>query len=154
MQILRRRIELPLPRERVFKFFADAANLGAITPPELDFRILTPAPIAMHEGALIDYRIGLWRIPLKWQTRITRWNPPFEFVDEQLKGPYRTWIHTHRFLETSGGTVIEDEVRYALPFGVLSRVALPIVMRQLERIFSYRSQRVPEILQADRSGSR
>ena len=152
MHTLRRRIELPLPRARVFEFFADAANLGTITPPELDFRIITPMPIAMREGALIEYRIGLWRIPMRWKTRISRWNPPFEFVDEQLTGPYRTWIHRHRFIETAAGTVIEDEVLYELPFGVLGRIALPIVRRQLERIFSYRSERVSTILRADRAG--
>jgi ligand-binding SRPBCC domain-containing protein len=143
---LRTGTEIPLPRERVFAFFADAANLGAITPPELDFRILTPQPIAMREGALIDYRIGLWRIPMKWKTRITRWNPPFEFVDEQLAGPYRTWIHTHRFIENGAGTTIEDEVRYELPFGILGGVALPLVRRQLDRIFQYRAKRVTTLL--------
>jgi ligand-binding SRPBCC domain-containing protein len=146
VQTLTARVEIPLPRERVFGFFADAANLGAITPPELDFRILTPQPIAMREGALIDYRIGLWRIPMKWKTRITRWNPPFEFVDEQLSGPYRTWIHTHRFTATDAGTIIEDEVRYELPFGILGGVALPLVRRQLDRIFQYRSKRVTTLL--------
>lgn len=146
MQTLTAKIEIPLPRERVFAFFADAANLGAITPPELDFRILTPLPIEMRDGALIDYRIGLWRIPMKWKTRITRWNPPYEFVDEQLSGPYRTWIHTHRFTESAGGTVIEDEVRYELPFGMLGQVALPLVRRQLNRIFTYRSDRVTTLL--------
>lgn len=140
------RIDIPLPRERVFAFFADAANLGIITPPELDFRILTPGPIAMAAGTLIDYRIGLWRIPLKWKTRITRWNPPHEFADEQLRGPYKTWIHTHRFTETPAGTAIDDEVIYELPFGALGRIARPIVRRQLDRIFRYRAQRVTELL--------
>lgn len=146
MQLLTTRIEIPLPRDRVFAFFGDAANLGVITPPELDFRILTPTPIVMRPGTLIDYRIGLWRIPMKWRTRITRWNPPYEFVDEQLNGPYRTWIHTHRFTETANGTTIDDEVRYELPFGILGRVALPIVRRQLNRIFAYRTARIRELL--------
>ena len=146
MHTLRTRIEIPLPRPKVFAFFAAAENLGAITPPELDFRILTPLPIAMREGALIDYRIGLWRIPMKWKTRITRWNPPFEFVDEQLRGPYKTWIHTHRFSETARGTLIEDEVRYELRFGALGLLALPLVRRQLDRIFAFRARRVAELL--------
>lgn len=146
MQLLTTRIDIPLRRDRVFAFFGDAANLGALTPPELDFRILTPAPIVMRPGTLIDYRIGLWRIPMNWRTRIVRWDPPFEFVDEQLKGPYKTWIHTHRFTETAHGTTIDDEVRYELPFGMLGRVALPIVRRQLDRIFTYRTMRVRELM--------
>ena len=148
MRILRSSIEIPLARAKVFAFFADAANLGAITPPELDFRILTPLPIAMREGTLIDYRIELWRIPMQWTTMITRWNPPYEFVDEQLSGPYKTWIHTHRFSETAAGTLIEDEVRYELPFGIPGRAAFPFVQRQLDRIFTFRAKRVTELLRS------
>ena len=146
MQVLRRRVEIPLPRDQVFAFFADAANLGVITPPELDFRIITPLPIAMQAGALIDYRIGLWHVPMKWKTRISRWNPPYEFVDEQLSGPYRTWIHTHRFTEAGPVTVVEDEVQYELPLGFLGRLALPLVRRQLDRIFTFRSERIATLL--------
>ncbi len=138
------RIEVPVGRDEVFAFFADAANLGVITPPELSFRIRTPLPIEMGQGTLIDYTIGLWGIPMRWRTLITRWDPPYSFVDEQLRGPYRTWVHTHRFLSVPGGTVMEDDVEYSLHFGVLAAAVAPIVRRQVEGIFRYRDRMVRE----------
>ena len=130
---------VPIARREVFAFFADASNLMRITPPSLGFEILTPLPIRMEEGTLIDYTILLYRLPL-------RWNPPFEFIDEQLKGPYRKWVHHHMFDEVdSGKTRIRDRVKYALPFPPLGELALPLVRAQLHFIFQFRQKIIGEI---------
>lgn len=126
------------PLEETFGFFADAANLQRITPPWLDFRILTPLPIAMREGALIDYSIRLRAVPMRWRTEITVWAPPYRFVDEQVKGPYRLWRHTHTFREVENGTEVSDRVDYLVPGGPL--VEALFVRRELDRIFRYRQQ--------------
>ena len=145
--VLRCTLRLSLPRTRVFAFFADAENLARITPPELAFRIRTPLPITLREGALIDYTIGLRGIPMRWRTRINRWAPGVEFIDEQLRGPYALWIHRHSFRDDdAGGTIVEDEVQYRLPFGWLGDLAHPLVRLQLRRIFSYRTTKVRALL--------
>ena len=139
-------MRLPIPRARVFAFFADATNLAKITPPEVGFLMRTVGTIEMRPGTLIDYTIRLHGVPIRWRTEITRWEPPHQFADVQLRGPYALWVHTHRFREDGGETVIEDEVRYALPFGALGRLGHPLVRRQLARIFAYRQQAVERIL--------
>ena len=138
MRGFRTRIELPLARERLFPFFADAGNLEVLTPPELRFRVITPRPIEMREGALIEYRLRLMGVPFAWLTRIAVWDPPQEFVDEQLKGPYRRWVHKHLFVETSFGTRMHDAVEYELPLFPVGELAGPLVDWQVRRIFRYR----------------
>ena len=145
--ILKRSLTLNLPRERVFEFFADAGNLERITPPQLNFQIITPQPINLKQGALIDYRLKLCSLPLVWRTVISVWRPPFEFVDEALKSPYKQWIHRHTFTEIEENkTLIEDEVRYRLPFEPFGDLGHFIVRRELNYIFDFRQKSVAEIL--------
>ena len=144
--VLETTADLPLAVQEVFDFFANAENLERITPPELAFRILTPTPIEIGEGVLIDYRLRLFGVPFGWRTRISRWEPPHRFVDEQLRGPYRTWVHTHTFAESGDGTLMIDRVEYGLPGQPVSHLVLPLVRRQLDRIFRYRAWVIREIL--------
>ena len=141
---LRREQRLPGTPDEVFPFFADAGNLEAITPPWLRFAVVTPRPIAMRPGALIEYRLVLHGLPISWLTRIEEWEPGVRFVDAQLTGPYRLWHHTHEFAaDGAGGTLMRDTVRYALPFGPLGEVAhRAFVARDLERIFAFRRDAV------------
>ena len=143
-------MHLPLARPEVFDFFADARNLGRITPPELEFRIID-APEAVAQGALIEYSLKLYGVRFGWQTEIAVWEPPERFVDQQLKGPYRLWHHTHTFTDeatASGepGTRIHDTVRYALPLWPFGEIGLPLVRAQVKRIFAYRERAIREIL--------
>lgn len=128
---------IPRPRDEVFAFFADATNLQSITPPWLQFHIETLEPIRMGTGVMIDYRLRVRGIPLRWRTRINVWEPPHRFVDEQIRGPYRLWVHEHTFDEVEGGTLIRDRVRYAVIGGAL--VNRLVVRRDVERIFAYRA---------------
>ncbi len=137
--VLERTQLVPRPREEVFAFFEDAANLERITPPALRFRIVTPEPIAMGQGTLIDYRLRLFGLPLRWRTLIERYEPPLRFVDLQLSGPYRLWRHLHEFEAVPGGTLMHDRVEYALPFGPLGRAAHAVAVRRtLAHIFDHR----------------
>ena len=128
---------LPVPREKVFPFFADARNLETLTPPWLNFRILTPGEIPMRVGTLIDYELRIRGLPIRWRTKITGWNPPAGFCDEQLRGPYRLWRHAHEFTEQNGGTLCRDRVEYAVPGGALMNRLF--VRRDVEGIFAYRA---------------
>lgn len=149
--LLKRSLILDLPRETVFDFFADAANLELITPPALSFRITTPQPIDIQEGTLIDYKLNLRGLPFSWRTEISVWNPPFEFVDQQLKGPYKQWIHRHTFTELEPNkTLIEDEVRYRLPLEPFGDLVHFFVRGEVEGIFDFRQTKVAEIFSKKR----
>lgn len=147
--ILTRNLTLDLPVEKVFEFFADAENLERITPPELNFRIITQQPFELKKGSLIDYKLKLRGFPITWQTVISEWNPPYAFTDEALKSPYKQWIHRHIFTENKdGGTDIEDEVRYRLPLEPFGDLMHRFIRRELDYIFDYRQKSVAEILQS------
>ncbi len=136
------RIEKPIAE--VFAFFSDAHNLTEITPPWLHFVVLTPRPIEMEVGTLIDYRLKLRGIPVRWQSEITEWDPPHYFADEQRRGPYRCWIHQHKFVESDEGTLVQDEVEYAVLGGQM--INKLFVRPDIEKIFEYRSSKLQELL--------
>jgi ligand-binding SRPBCC domain-containing protein len=140
-------LTLPRPIEEVFTFFAEAGNLEEITPRWLEFQVETPAPIEMRAGRLIDYRLRVHGIPIRWQSEISAWEPPYRFVDEQRTGPYRLWHHEHTFVECEEGTLVGDQVDYAVPGGRL--VHALVVRRDLRKIFRYRTQKLREILGVD-----
>jgi hypothetical protein len=136
-------LELPRPRETLFDFFADAFQLEAITPPWMQFHVTTPAPIVLQAGALIDYKLRIHGIPLRWQSRISVWDPPHRFVDEQVRGPYRRWHHEHVFDATQAGTLIRDIVHYAVPGGRIVHALL--VKPDLMKIFAFRATKLREL---------
>jgi ligand-binding SRPBCC domain-containing protein len=145
----RTEMELRLGIEEVFAFFADPRNLERITPPELRFEILTPELLDIREGTLIDYRLRLYGLAFRWRARISLWAPPDRFVDEQVQGPYKLWIHEHRFVARDGRTVIQDEVQYRLPFRPVGELAYPFVRAEVERIFRFRRSAIRRALLID-----
>ena len=135
------------PLDRVFPFFADARNLGRITPPWVRFEMLTEGPVEMKVGTTLDYRVRIRGLPIKWQSLITAWEPPHRFADVQTKGPYRDWIHEHRFEADGDRTIVHDVVRYRVPLG---RLVEPFLVRpDVRKIFTYRAESIPRLISAD-----
>jgi ligand-binding SRPBCC domain-containing protein len=130
------RLLLPVPRARLFEFFAEPGNLERITPPWLRFEMITSPTAAIKSGTLLDYRLRLRGIPMRWQSEITVWEPPSRFIDRQTRGPYSLWVHEHTFTERDGVTVVGDNVEYGVPGGKIVQKFL--VAPELERIFKYR----------------
>jgi ligand-binding SRPBCC domain-containing protein len=142
------RVDRPL--DEVFAFFARPENLARITPGWLGFRILTPPPLVMERGAVIDYEISLGPLPTHWRTLITAYEPPHRFVDEQLAGPYAFWHHIHEFEADGDGTILRDHVRYVLPFGALGRLVHALaVRRQLAGIFAHRRRVIHDLFEQE-----
>lgn len=143
---IRREQFVHAPLDRVFSFFSRPENLARLTPADLGFSILTPSPIHMKPGTVIDYTIRLWKLRVRWTTLITAYDPPGSFVDTQVRGPYAFWHHIHTFSARENGTVITDEVQYALPFGWIGRVAHALfVRRRLGKIFDHRRDVIGEM---------
>jgi hypothetical protein len=134
---------LPQPRSKMFAFFSDAQNLDLITPPCLHFRTITPGSGEMRPGMVMDHRLRIHGFPLRWRSEITQWDAPVRFVDQQVRGPYRLWIHEHRFEEREGGTLMHDHVRYAVLFDFL--IHRFFIRPDIERIFAYREKKLREI---------
>jgi ligand-binding SRPBCC domain-containing protein len=134
---------LPQPRSKMFAFFSDAQNLDLITPPWLHFRTITPGSGEMRPGMVMDHRLRIHGFPLRWRSEITEWDAPVRFVDQQVRGPYRLWIHEHRFEEREGGTLMHDRVRYAVLFDFL--IHRFFIRHDIERIFAYREKKLREI---------
>lgn len=142
--LLERSQRVEVPVDLAFAFYGDSRNLEPLTPPWLHFEVTTPGPLTLGAGTLLDYRLKLHRVPIRWTTLIETWEPPLRFVDSQAKGPYSRWQHTHLFEpDGDGATIIRDHVRYALPLGPLGTIAHRLfVRRDLERIFNYRRDAV------------
>ena len=144
--ILFRETLIPKPLHEVFEFFSKAENLNTITPPELSFSIITPLPVEMKKGTIIDYKIKLNGIPFKWKTEITAWEPMARFVDKQIKGPYKMWVHEHRFYDKNGQTLMTDKVEFLSPGWFLEPVINNLfVSRKVNSIFDYREKRFKEL---------
>jgi len=138
--------ELWLPRSitEVFAFFSDAGNLERLTPPWLNFHILTPRPIAMAVGTRIQYKLRIHGVPVRWESEISAWRPPYFFADDQIRGPYRLWHHEHSFQEQEHGTLVRDAVEYAVLGGAL--VNRLLVAPDVRQIFGYRTEVLRKLL--------
>jgi ligand-binding SRPBCC domain-containing protein len=138
--------KVPGDLKGVFLFFSKAENLQRITPPWLQFKILSPLPITIEQDTLIDYQIRLYGFPIRWRTKITSWEPPHRFVDTQIKGPYTLWIHEHRFEQTDGHVTIYDHIDYKIPGGIVSPILNKFFVKaDIEKIFNHRQNVIQQI---------
>lgn len=138
--------DLPRPRAEVFAFFANPANLQRLTPPWLNFQVLTPEPLPRGENAVFEYRLTVRGLPIRWKTLIEAYEDGSRFVDRQIAGPYALWHHTHIFEDLpGGGTRITDRVRYRVGWGFLGRLATAFIVRKdIKQVFEFRRKTLAE----------
>lgn len=150
MRTLERESVIKAPIEQVFDFFSKAENLNIITPPQLKFDIITPLPIVIKEGTLIDYKIKISGLSFKWRTKIAEWEPHSRFVDIQLKGPYKMWVHEHTFTADGNKTIMKDKVNYISKGWFLEPLIQRFFVRKkVEDIFDYRQKKLSAIFKDD-----
>ena len=144
---LHREQDIPADRQTVWDYFSEPKNLNVITPPDMNFEIITGGDVKMYEGQVIEYRVEFVRgIKSLWLTEISHVRELEYFVDEQRVGPYRFWYHEHRFEKISGGVKMTDHVTYSAPFGILGDVITALwIRRKLNHIFDFRHQKISEI---------
>jgi ligand-binding SRPBCC domain-containing protein len=144
--IVESRMWLPKPRAEVFAFFADPANLVRVFPPSLGLRLLGPPP-TLSAGATFDLRLSWLGLPLRWRAFVREYDPPFRFLDVQVRGPYARWEHRHIFLAEAGGTTVEDRIVYRLPLGSLGKLAHTLLVhRQLQSLWRHRRLKISALL--------
>jgi uncharacterized protein (TIGR01777 family) len=137
------------PISEVFRFFEDPKNLERMTPPWLNFRIVSQTSASIQTGTEICYRLKVHGMPMKWKTRIQDWKVNESFVDDQIQGPYSRWHHVHSFESLRGGTLIQDRVSYRLPLGGLGKLlGGSFVKNDVNMIFSYRKEKMREVFQS------
>jgi len=133
-------------RDEVFDFFSRAENLNILTPPELHFEILSPLPILIQKGTLIDYRIKLNGIHFKWRTEIINWDPPHSFSDRQVFGPYKIWLHDHIFTANGAKTIMTDKLEFLAPGWIAEPLVYSLFVRKnLKKILDYREEKLQSI---------
>ncbi len=148
MHVLIKDTTINRPLNEVFDFFSKVENLNSITPPDMHFKILSPLPIHIQKGTLIDYKIKVNGIPFKWKTEISEWEPPYRFIDKQLNGPYNTWIHEHIFEERNGVTHMRDIVHFRSPGWILEPLINKLfIEKKVRAIFNYREEKLKELFQ-------
>lgn len=151
MRTLERESVIKAPIEEVFSFFGKAENLNIITPPQLKFDIVTPLPITIKEGTIIDYKIKISGLSFNWRTKITEWEPPRRFIDIQTRGPYKMWVHEHTFIADGNKTIMKDKVNYISKGWFLEPLIQRFFVRKkVEDIFDYRQKKLSAIFKDDK----
>jgi ligand-binding SRPBCC domain-containing protein len=144
--IIEQHLVIGRPRPAVFAFFADPRHVNHLTPPWLRVRLLR-GEARRQAGAVLDYRVQCFGIPLAMRGFVREFDPPFRFLEVQVRGPFARWEHRHRFLDTGETTLMEDRLVYRLPFGLVGRaVHLLVAQQMMAAAWAYRTRRIGELV--------